>query len=633
MKKWHISLILFLAAALRIGYWVEVHDEAWFIAPGTDPNYYLGWAINILDGSASGYLPFPRAPLYPYIVAGIQKVFGSWWLWLRLFNLACDLITVTLVYRIATRMLNHRTGLIAGSIFAVSGASIYFTGEVLMTSLATLMMTWVLSGLLSIKDKNAMLSFISSGFGIGLMALLRPNILLLLPFTTAYAFYYPLSAQTKNYKIRLSLIHLAAAILILMPVIVANFQASGRFIPVSSQGGVNFLIGNARGADGWSSTLPSAGPSWNTKDAAKLASVYAGSEVAETDVSATLWRMGRDEIFADPLGWISVMIKKSLLFMNFREIGNNRPLSLPRESSVLFNLLSMVSLGTVLPFALIGLIRFRKSHQLRFIGLMTLLYSFTIILFFVTTRYRTPIFPAIAVLAALGITELLNSRKSEKRFFQSLFIILIGGLITFPGWAGKNFDDEVQAHFITGNAHLRLNQAEKALESFQAALVIEPDFFELNLNLGVAYLSLGDTVKAADAFRKEIRNWQESPKAYNNLGVISEGQGEINEAISYYKRSLVVDGFFEDARSNLARIWLSRGDAFAQEDKFDSAAALYNQVIALKGPTAGLFHRLAIIELNFNNYGQAANYLQKGLSLVPDFEPSLNLLREIQFRE
>lgn len=633
MKNTHLWLILVLATSLRITYWVEVKDEAWFVAPGTDPEYYLNWANDILNDNISQYIPFPRAPLYPYIIAGIQKLFGFGWLGLRLFNLICDLWTIVLIYLVGRRIVDHRVGIIAGIIFAVSGAGIYFTGEVLMTSLGTLCLTWIMYSLATASGSKLMSKFISSGIGIGVMALLRPNILILLPFTSLFA-YYLCNLQRESVKrLIVPIIHLSSAFIILLPTILVNYQNSGHFIPVSTQGGVNFLIGNVRGADGWSSTLPTAGPSWNNIDALILASGFVRRELSDVEVSPVLWKMGLHEIVSAPMSWLKLMVKKNLLFINFREIANNRPFLLPRETSIIFGILSVVSLGAIFPFSLLGLVRLRNISEVKVLGALSVLYGISIVLFFVTTRYRTPVFPAFAILAAMGFTELLKHRKNEKRIFGLMFILLIGGLLSFPAWGGSDFGDEVQANFIAGNAHLRMNQPMKAMENYKLALIIEPEFYELNLNTGVAWLALGDTNKAEDAFFREISHWQDSPKAYNNLGVIREGQGSVSDAVRYYKRSLTADASFVDARVNLARIFLKRGDVYARTGILDSAALYYKQVLSLKGASAGLLHRMAIIELDNDKLVEAKQYLRHGLTLDPDFTPSLDLLKELRSQE
>jgi len=633
IKNGYLWLILILAAGIRIAYWMEVKNEAWFIAPGTDPDYYLSWARDILNGNGSAYFPFPRAPLYPYIIAGIQGLFGTNWLWLRLFNLACDLITVSLIYHMAQSMMDRRAGIIAGVIFSVSGANIYFTGEVLMTSLSTLAMTSIVYSLVTIKNNNLKKKIIFTGLGIGLMAFLRPNILILLPFTTAYTHFIGRNYEYAGYRFKLPMLHFATILIILTPSILVNFFSSGHIIPVSTQGGVNFLIGNVRGADGWSSTLPSAGPSWSTDDAKSLASNYMGKELIEVEVSPALWKMGFEEIAMAPIAWLRIMVKKSLIFVNYREIANNRPFILPLEKSIVLSKLSSISLGAIFPFALLGLFRYRRYKAAKVFGIIAFLYGISIVIFFVTTRYRTPIFPVFALLASFGITEVLNSRKNEKHFFKVMFILLLGGVISYPGWAGSEFDDETQARFIAGNAHVRLGQPELALENFELALSIRPDFYELNLNIGVALLSLEDTTEAEEYFRREILHWQESPKAYNNIGVIREGQSKISDAIRFYKRSLDVNSSFIDARENLGRIYLNAGDEYARSGILDSASTYYRQVILLRGATSGLLHRLAIIELNHNNYDKARQLLRDGLILDPGFTPSLNLLKELNFTE
>ena len=173
--------VVCVAVILRIIYWLFVRNEAWFTDPGMDPAFYTAWADAILSGQGKDFLPFPRAPLYPYILAIIRGIFGDGWLYPRLLNLIADVFTILIIFKLTMRIHDYRTGIIATILFTISGASIYYSGEILMTPLATACAVVLIYSLIILWDRPTVPMASLSGALLAILSLLRPNALVLLP--------------------------------------------------------------------------------------------------------------------------------------------------------------------------------------------------------------------------------------------------------------------------------------------------------------------------------------------------------------------------------------------------------------------------------------------------------------------
>ena len=607
-------LLIALCIIVRVVYWLQVSDEAWFLAPGTDPEFYSNWAEAILAGHASDYIPFPRAPLYSYLIAGIMWIFGSGWLWIRLLNLTFDVITMLLIYRFGMLTGDRRLSSIAAILFALSGAAVYFSGETLMTSLAvSLTMTFLLSLVLAWRE-NKLKYWILSGLLLGLAALLRPNMLLIAPFSALMiGVHSRRSKSTSRVLIKRVLPHLAAVVIILAPVTIVNLRASGEFVPISLQGGVNFFIGNARGVTGWSSTLPGFGAAWEDSDAAQLAEDNSGRFLTPPQVSSQFWRMGWHEIKAAPFEWITLLVKKSLLLTNIREIGNNRPLTLAREGSLLIKLLFLISVGTLFPFALVGIRRYWKRIEFKGMLIFSLIISGSLLLFFVNSRYRMPLLPIVSLFAAVGIISLWDRLRGRTVDFRDLILLAVGFLVAVPNWFGDTFEEPAQVEYVAGNALMRMGDHREAIERYQKGLKFDPVFNELHLNYGVALLNTGDTLSAREEFLTELENNPNNAKALNNLGVVSEGSGDVRDAQAYYQWALEANPRLEDARINLSRIYLRQ----TKERPGDPQ------------PWQGL----AVIAAMSRQWKDTHLLLSEALRRDPFYQPSLDLLKALEMKE
>ena len=70
----------------------------------------------------------------------------------------------------------------------------------------------------------------------------------------------------------------------------------------------------------------------------------------------------------------------------------------------------------------------------------------------------------------------------------------------------------------TASGLLQNGQLEKAIESYQEALLISPDYPTLHNNIGNAFKELGEIERAVKCFKKAIEINPDFPDSHNNLG-------------------------------------------------------------------------------------------------------------------
>jgi len=631
IETYGLYFIFVLAIALRVLYWLKAHQAPWFASPGMDPEYYSMRADAIIAGRGAEYIPFPRAPLYPYLLAGLKSVFGNGWLVPRFINLAADLVTILAVYKLTNKIGGKLTALTAALLFSICGASIYYSGEILMTSIATACAVGFVLTFANCLEKPTWLNSTQSGIILALLCLFRPNALIILPFSFLIILIisYRYSASIKK-SLTSSLFHLLFFALFLAPVTITNFNATGGFIPVSTQGGVNFYIGNAVSADGWSSKLPDAGANWSDNDALMIAERNAGKTLKADEVSGQMFRMGVKEIRESPLGWLKLELKKLLILVNIREIGNNRPLSLSSNVFPPLKLLFLISLGLLFPFALIGVFKTFHRPAMRSMLVFSLLFGGSLLLFFVNTRYRMPLVPIFTCLAAVGLSKIISDFRTKTRLLRTVVLLLFGFILSLPPWAGSNFDNRAQAKFIEGNAALRSGHIEQAIESFQQVFEINPVYPELHLNTGVAWLSFGDTVKAETEFQRELAFYTHSARAKNNLGVICEYRLNFENASQYYRQALLDDPNLNDARINLVRLLIKSGDGCFQRNDLQSAEQNYFEAADIMLDDPRPHYKLALISAARQDWQNAIRHLDESLERNGDYRPALELKQRFE---
>jgi len=128
-------------------------------------------------------------------------------------------------------------------------------------------------------------------------------------------------------------------------------------------------------------------------------------------------------------------------------------------------------------------------------------------------------------------------------------------------------------NFLRGT-HAEYHQSfEEALESFEKALLCDPEASYIEKKLPVLYFRLGDNAKAADLLKEAIEKDPEDIAQYLLLAHLAIQQNKRDEAIEVYHQALVHDPDNENVRLRLAIL-------LVQQDRLDEGEAIFRDIIA-----------------------------------------------------
>lgn len=584
--------ILIFASALLLRItnvlFLKMYDPA-FTHPFMDARWHVEWARSIAMGLWEPG-PFFRAPLYPFLLGLLFKLFGFSWIVPRVAQAIIGSIGCVLIYRLGKILAGEKVGIASGVIAALYGPSIYFDGEFLIEAIfvpLTAASLFLLTDAMKSQkaEKRAWHKWAAAGFFAGLAAIARPNILSLAP-----GIFLWLALEVPTWKRRLSIFALWFGLFMIPVGAVTAYNAAqgGGFVPVASQGGVNFWIGNNPLSDGKTATTPAyLGP------ATLEGSMYRDS----VDVSAQLEaerRLNRkltakqvsdywfDEgvrfIKNNPAAWLNLTIRKVYFLVNGYELPSNRDVYEANKWSPILRALNWDKViafpfGLLFPLAVAGMIIAarnpkvdRSTHRLLIIYLA--IYSAGVIAFFVTGRHRLPIVPALIPYAALAISSIrpgLDKCKSKKVGRPLKTICAVFAFTLFLALCNLNLFDvrKVQLremHINMGAVLTEEKRYAEAIEEFQKALDEEPRLDRAQFNIAGAYLLMGDRNAALNAIGKTLRINPNLPDAYMLLGNVHFENGNYAEAEKAYLQALSIDPNNALTYYNLALLRRNAGD-------------------------------------------------------------------------
>ena len=559
-KSWSSAAIVLGAVAVRLLYLIESGANPFFDAPVVDAQTYLEQARRIADGDLlGGDRAFWQPPMFPYFLAAFAWLFGDGlFVAVRVAHAVLGAISCLFLHRLALRVLAPTPAAVVAVAMALYGPLVYFEGELLSVALEVFLYLLLLVTLANARERPEPWWWLAAGAVGGLAALTRPNILLfLLLLAVALPFLQP--RQPVGRCIRRLLAAGLGLACVVAPVTWRNAVVGGEFVLISANGGANFYIGNNANADSTVAIHP--GQHWERLMAEPR---QAGYHSYGGRSNYFLHRAFVD-IAADPLRWAGLLARKCGQLMSGPEIRRNQDPYYAREHSRLLSALlwdEAVSFphGLVMPLALLGLAATwrQRNATLELLRLFVVSYGLAIVLFFVTSRYRTPLAPAWLLFAGAGGVHLCarlgdgNWRRAAPALGA---VMLVGVFVNLPAAPPQAGDAQLQ-HDL-GEVMLRKERYRESLEHSRRAAELEPDYASAFHNMAVAWLALGQPRPAVEASRHALELYPERPKTRFQYARALWASGEHQAAVAELEVAVRITPELAEARHQLGR-WLLR---------------------------------------------------------------------------
>jgi tetratricopeptide (TPR) repeat protein len=177
------------------------------------------------------------------------------------------------------------------------------------------------------------------------------------------------------------------------------------------------------------------------------------------------------------------------------------------------------------------------------------------------------------------------------------------------------------AHFNVGVALAGRGQVDAAIDHYQRALEIKPDYAEAHNNLGSALAGRREMDAAIVHYRKAIEIRPAYAEAHNNLGVALEERGQVDTAIVHYQKALEIKPDNAAAHYNL-------GLALDRQGKIADAVIQWRETVRLQPNNTMFLNRLAWVLATcpagaIRNGAEAIDLALRAVRLTDGREPAI----------
>ena len=332
-------------------------------------------------------------PLYPSLMGGVFKLFGiytyeSAWVLLSINSLLSALTTIP-IFLIARKTFGERVALWSAWAWALSPYIWYWSIHWIWDATFTpLVLTLIFLLALELEEWNGVRGWICFGALWGVGALANPSMLAFLPFCGLWIW----RQRFKRGLTSLPGVVLSSVVffLVLAPWLVRNYEVFGRFVFLRDDFGLQFRLGNWKGADGM--LMAYLQPNLNKLEFEKFQSM------GELAYAADCKRLAFQWVRENPACFAIISLKRFFYYWNGvpKATDSRLPWDLRNSLFLAWSALGLWGLGRAL--------RQKRRGAWLFAGLI-LTYPTTYYFVFPHARYRHPIEPELLILAVFLLLQ------------------------------------------------------------------------------------------------------------------------------------------------------------------------------------------------------------------------------------
>lgn len=531
-----LLILLALAAVVRLGFFLELRGTDLVAVPILDSQAYHEWALQLLSGDPGWGETYWMGPLYPHLLALVYLVFGPGGMAISALQLLLSLLNIVLVHRLAGDLITDksdtRTPLLAAALYAFYGAPIFYAGMILMATLVTTLYLLTAQLVLRAWRRDDGRSWLLVGLIVGLTGLARGNNFILLAALPLVILLRPGSPFAR--RLQHAALVLAAGALLLVPTTVRNLVVADDFVVLTSNGGINLLIGQKARYKGLFAPVMEEGQEDFDVSMERTLEREMGRELKGSEVSRILAGRARDE-FRENLGAMPLhYLRKIYRFWNGYELPQIFSYDHWRGQ---FLSLRFLPVGFTL-LAALGLpgLRLVPAGRRRLLVVLILAYFLSLLPFFPTSRYRMPIAPLLAISAALFLTAVWRMHWRRRRLWLGGALLLMVALL--PRW-GQLPPEEVtwQVYLHEASRASKRGDLKTTLRKGREAEEVRPGLADTPFQIAIYLEKLEAWPQAVAALQLAAVRAPEERFIPYRLGINQDRLQKHDEAIAAFRRA------------------------------------------------------------------------------------------------
>ncbi len=650
------ALLIALAALLRAAYLIAYARRIPFYnAPIVDARIYDLWARTIAAGDWVGRTEgvFYRAPLYPYLLAIFDVIFGRPVPSVFLFQLLLGSAIVALSGLLAARMAGRGAALWAMLLLILYGPLVAADSKLLATTLGIFLQLLALWLSLRAAERPSRRRSFAAGAVLGFGALVRPQWLMLaavIPVALEWPLRRPAALPGESAAntgradsgppvawpvlkpaLRRWAPFAVGVALVILPVTLRNLIVGKDLVLISSNGGMTFFQGNnEENHSGLLTIVKKFELFGSATDQRMLETQVAeremGRSLKPSETSAFWTRQATQFIFGHPVAWLELEGQKLFRVVTSYEYADNYSYYIERDR--LWPLrLAFLPFGLLLALGFLGARFGAGEPRARRLAWTSAAFGILgCLAFYVSSRYRMEAVPGLAILGGAGLARLPSSGRGLFRpaprpgpWAWVLSAMAIVAVSCLPAGAPARSQESI-SYLQLGNALETSQHFREAEQAYRRSIE------DLPVNVYawdtlVLLVSRLDGFKAADSLLATAPSEAvgQHPLTLYTRGYLRTRLGRDDEAIADLEAAVKGNPLMKEAHAHLAYLLERHRD-------YDRAARELEETFRLDPKDADVLAHLVYVRIQLRRYPEALEAARNLLQLRPeDTDAEMNL--------
>ena len=514
-------------------------------APLLDALAYDAWAQEILSGKFLRDTAFYQSPLYPYFLSLLYKVFGHEFLVVSCVQAFLGALTCGILAWFTAKHFGEFAGVAAGILAIFYRPLIFYTAPAMKETLSIFLLSVFLFFVANAFSQNRKREFFAAGLFLGLSALTRGNVLIMAPVVVLASV-----VKWRRAAILPALVFSVGTALAVSPAPIHNYIASRDFVLLNYTSGFNFYMGNSEITTGANRYPPeiSSEPGQEEQDVTRVAEKELGRKLLPSEVSDYWFQKGVAFALANPMQQLASVLNKAIFFWNDYEQPDNYDVTFVAEKMGTFLGWPLVSFGILSVLAAFGLssswLDPRRPSVTPFLFFMGFAYAGSILLYYVTDRYRLPIVVFLFPFAGAAFTRawtLMRTRRFGILTVSSLMVTPFA-VVGFWNVAGDRTDLEAFDWGVVASAYSDQKKDHEAVDAFKKGYDLRARAVdaEAYIKTSTSFERMGNLDQAERLLQTATEIHASDALTHYNYGRFKYEHGDLTTALNLFEKAIAI---------------------------------------------------------------------------------------------
>ena len=187
---------------------------------------------------------------------------------------------------------------------------------------------------------------------------------------------------------------------------------------------------------------------------------------------------------------------------------------------------------------------------------------------------------------SFSLNTAMSQRNLPQKQINYILILFksnkIQQALDFIDTLSKDYPDNSRLFNIRGACYAGLGQLDSAVQNYEKALSINPDYAKAHYNLGGALQGLGKLHDSVKSYENSTALEPENAQAHNNLAIVLRELEQIEEAEASCRKAIVLDPEYAEAYCSLSIILYANGDLNSALESIEKAYSINPKLKLIK---------------------------------------------------